>query len=262
MTRAELKRNSKEQIKGNLLKLFLCTLCFSMVSIAFFSNYIIPILESSQNLNTNTYFTNNFILKFIDILSKSKPFFSIIAILSVIIHSAIGYSISKTFLDTVRKKECTLKDFFKNIFNLTVIRQTLKLSILQGIYILLWTLLFAIPEFFIIGFILDSIAPGASIAIILFFPLSLIITLAIVSIPYSMSYYILVDNPNMTSNEIIKESKRIMKGHGFDYFVLQLSFIGWILLSIITFGLAGIYLAPYRNATLANFYEYIKNKND
>ena len=49
-----------------------------------------------------------------------------------------------------------------------------------------------------------------------------------------------------------------MNGHKMDLFVLELSFIGWTLLSVITFGIASIYIVPYMNATMANFYESIK----
>ena len=73
-----------------------------------------------------------------------------------------------------------------------------------------------------------------------------------------MSYYILIDNPNMTSNEVIKESKRIMRGHKFSYFVLQLSFIGWLFVSMLTLGLATIYAVPYYKSAITNFYEYVK----
>lgn len=42
-----------------------------------------------------------------------------------------------------------------------------------------------------------------------------------------MSYYILVENPDYTASEALRESKRIMKGQKLKLFVLWLSFIGW-----------------------------------
>ena len=49
-----------------------------------------------------------------------------------------------------------------------------------------------------------------------------------------------------------------MKGHKMNLFILQLSFIGWIILMGITCGIAGLYVLPYYNATLSNFYLEIK----
>jgi uncharacterized membrane protein len=83
----------------------------------------------------------------------------------------------------------------------------------------------------------------------------LIVPGIIKGIAYSMSFYILADNPNMTASEALNESKRITRGHKAELFVLSLSFILWYLLMCVTFGLAGIYVLPYVNTTTANFYQ-------
>lgn len=75
---------------------------------------------------------------------------------------------------------------------------------------------------------------------------------------YSMTCYILNDNPQMSASEAINASKAMMNGHKWEYFVLQLSFIGWYILSIFTFGLLLLYVGPYVNATNAAFYEKVK----
>ena len=51
-----------------------------------------------------------------------------------------------------------------------------------------------------------------------------------------------------------------MDGHKMELFVLDLSFIGWYLLCVITFGIAFIWVAPYIQATKTNFYNKIKNE--
>lgn len=81
------------------------------------------------------------------------------------------------------------------------------------------------------------------------------------AISYSMSYFILAENPEMTAREALNESKAIMHGHKWDYFVMGLSFIPWILLTGITFGIAGIYVVPYMELTITNFYHSIKRQN-
>ena len=73
-----------------------------------------------------------------------------------------------------------------------------------------------------------------------------------------MTFYILADNPGMSGSEAIKKSKQMMKGHKWELFVLILSFFWWYVLCTITFGIAYIYVAPYINVTMTNFYEKIK----
>ncbi len=89
----------------------------------------------------------------------------------------------------------------------------------------------------------------------------LIVPGIIKAISYSMSFYIMADNQDMDAFEALNESKRMMEGHKWEYFVLIISFILWWLLGAITCGLAFIYVEPYQNVTLANFYNKIKNEN-
>ena len=78
---------------------------------------------------------------------------------------------------------------------------------------------------------------------------------------YSQANYILAENPDIGAREAIKRSMAMMNGHKMELFVLYLSFFGWALLCGITFGIAAIWVIPYMNATLANFYNKIKNGN-
>jgi uncharacterized membrane protein len=66
------------------------------------------------------------------------------------------------------------------------------------------------------------------------------------------------DNPDLKPLEAIELSKKMMYGHKARLFFLWLSFIGWFLLGIFTLGLGFLFLTPYYNATLANFYEDVK----
>ena len=92
--------------------------------------------------------------------------------------------------------------------------------------------------------------------------LLLIVPGIIKTLSYSMSYYIKCENPHLSANEAINASMKLMAGHKLKLFLLCLSFIGWILLSIITLGFGFIVLTPYINATLASFYLDIKEKNE
>ncbi len=108
---------------------------------------------------------------------------------------------------------------------------------------------------------------GKSIALflmILFFTmlwsLLFIIPGIIKSYSYSMAFYILAENPEMSAREALNESKEIMKGNKLNLFVLQLSFILWELLATVTFGIAYVYVLPYMQLTFVNFYHNIKRQ--
>lgn len=77
---------------------------------------------------------------------------------------------------------------------------------------------------------------------------------------YSQAVFILAENPEKGILQCIRESKEMMIGHKFEYFVLELSFILWFLLLFATFGLASIYVNPYVTVTKANYYNALKPK--
>lgn len=77
---------------------------------------------------------------------------------------------------------------------------------------------------------------------------------------YALTPYILIDNPELSANQAINLSMKMMKGHKFDLFFLHLSFIGWIFLSIFTFGIGLLWLMPYMMTAQAAFYQDVRNE--
>ena len=75
---------------------------------------------------------------------------------------------------------------------------------------------------------------------------------------YSMAPFILAENKGMGALEAIKKSQEMTNGHKMDLFVLDLSFLGWILLGCVTFGIAFIWALHYMSAKLANYYNELK----
>lgn len=75
---------------------------------------------------------------------------------------------------------------------------------------------------------------------------------------YSQAFYIakdIVDSGyEVKGTQAINASKELMKGHKMEYFVLQLSFLGWILLGFVTLGIGFLWIAPYIQMTNALFY--------
>lgn len=143
---------------------------------------------------------------------------------TVIVTPAFTLSVYRVYVNLFYGKEPEVKDAFSGFDDFW---SAFKVNFLVSLFTMLWSLLFVIP----------GIVKGIS---------------------YSMSYYILAENKGKPALECIKESKQMTEGHKMDLFVLSLSFIGWLLLVGITFGIAAIWVAPYMQATMTNAYQSLK----
>lgn len=76
----------------------------------------------------------------------------------------------------------------------------------------------------------------------------------ILGFAWSQTFFILADDKKIGVFDAMRQSYVMMKGHKFDYWVLGLSFMGWIILVCLTFGLGAILLTPYMQLTFAEFY--------
>ena len=138
-----------------------------------------------------------------------------------IIAPAFSISMIMIYLALIKGVAPEVGDIFKGF---SLFGKALWLFVITQFFIFLWSLLFFIPG------IIKGIA-------------------------YSMAPYILAENPDMTAREALSKSKEITHGHKGALFVLALSFIGWVLLTMVTFGIAIIYVGPYMQATYANAYQ-------
>ena len=76
---------------------------------------------------------------------------------------------------------------------------------------------------------------------------------------YRLVDYLLAENPALSSAEACEQSRALMDGNKWNAFVLDLSFIGWNILSLLTLGLVGLfYVSPYENSTNAALYEELR----
>ena len=125
------------------------------------------------------------------------------------------------FLNLKRGKNSKIEDIFGGF---KIFGAAFVLHILISVFTLLWTLLLIIPGI-------------------------------IAAIKYSMAYFILSDNPNISAQEAINRSKVMMEGNKKQFFYLMLSFLGWALGCVLTLGIGFLWLLPYVNMTLVNFYE-------
>ena len=103
-------------------------------------------------------------------------------------------------------------------------------------------------------------------AVLLVFVYTLLWTLLLVipgiikAYSYSMTFYILRENPEMTAGDAITASQKMMDGQKMDLILLSLSFIGWAILASITFGIGYLWLIPYIYTAYAAFYETLKKE--
>lgn len=130
------------------------------------------------------------------------------------------------------------------------------LNICTSILIVLWGLCsFAVVfgiNFLVLGGIGDILYTLGCGIVAVFFALA-------ISYRYRMAQYLLMDHPDWGIGKCISESKRMMKGHKMELFLLDLSFFGWIFLSsfcaMITFvPVMDIWLTPYMTVTECHFY--------
>lgn len=88
---------------------------------------------------------------------------------------------------------------------------------------------------------------------------ALIIPGIILALSYSMVSYLVADG-SLDIWGTLKESRRMMKGYKWNYFVFNLSFLGWLFLGVISLGIVFIYVIPYFNIANTLYYEEIRKK--
>ena len=134
----------------------------------------------------------------------------------------MGYALSVAFLN-VSRTQCNpqLESMF-TVYRDNFLKAFL-VPLLQGLFVFLWSLLFVIPGI-------------------------------IMAYAYSMAIYVANDNPELSAMDAIRKSRELMNGHKWDLFVLDLSFIGWIFLCLLTCGIGFFFLAPYIEMAHVEFY--------
>ena len=73
-----------------------------------------------------------------------------------------------------------------------------------------------------------------------------------------MAYYIKLDHPDYGWKACIDASRQMMDGHKWEKFVLDLSFLGWIIVGSLCLGVGTLWVTPYMEAANAQFYEYVR----
>ena len=108
---------------------------------------------------------------------------------------------------------------------------------------------------FLDGFLLNLLT---TIFVVLW-SLLLVIPGIVASYRYAMAPYIMQEDPDCSAMEALRRSKAMMDGHKGELFWLDLTFIGWGLLSVLTLGIGSIFLVPYQESARAVFYRELQD---
>jgi uncharacterized membrane protein len=148
-------------------------------------------------------------------------FFKILLALFTMILNYGYYAVYSLSLSRLR--DADIRSFFAG-FERPV--RIIAVQILMSVFILLWSLLFLIPGI-------------------------------VAAYRYRLALYLMADDPELGAMDAIRQSKVLMNGYKGQAFVLDLSFIGWWLLTPLTLGILGLWVTPYFSVTCANFYQAV-----
>lgn len=226
MNRKVIKAKGKEAFKANYWRSVFAALVLALIgggfSMTFNSDTNRQDIENAINSMDEQQATTLFAGLFTAIF-----IFSLIAFLiNVFVFNPLKVGCLSFFKENYKTKNGSINEIGSGFQNYKRVWVTL---LLQDVFLFLWTLLFIIPGL-------------------------------IKSYSYRMVPYIVRDNPEMSSKEIITRSREMMDGHKWEVFVFDLSFILWILFGIGTFGLGLVFwTAPYMNNAAAGIYLELKD---
>lgn len=224
--RQQVKEQAKLIMKRNYWKMFVITLLAGTLT-----GEKTTIIERVQNFASNNlsydtspiFYSSNF----------QYIFYSFISVASIL---GILYTIFIGNIIVVGKSRYFIKNHYENpelseIFSgfkdnyLNVV----KIMFLMDLKTLLWLFLFIVPGI-------------------------------IKAYEYSMIPYLLAENPNLSTSQVFSLSKQMTTGQKMDLFVLDLSFLGWIILGALCCGIGLLFVQPYPEATKAEVYLILKQQ--
>ncbi|MDE7185911.1 MAG: DUF975 family protein [Lachnospiraceae bacterium] len=228
-TRAELKDNAKKFFKFNYWKMVLVALVLSMIgggggNVSYSTSY--STTQRTLYSNGGSTMTTPEMLSFLTFFFTAFAVIMVFALaLGLLLYNPLYVGAQRFFVVShYQKAELgELGHAFSNAYINVV-----KTMFLRGLFTFLWSLLFVIP----------GIIKGYE---------------------YRMIPYILAENPGIDFRDAFAASKKMMDGNKWNAFVLDLSFLGWIFLSLFTCGILAIfYVNPYIHMTNAELYVALK----
>ena len=234
LDRPSIKAQAKLRMKEHKPSVYLVTIVF-LVIITILAVLVEKLSGSDKVIEAMYQFGLDGHVPTLEELQHIMPdvgfFASLLIFVISLVRSVIEVGYQRFCLRTWRGQEAGYGDLFDEFAHFFKI---VWLSILMGIFIFLWSLLFVIPGI-------------------------------VAAYRYSFAHYVLIDNPEMSALDCIRESKRLTQGYKGQLFVLDLSFIGWAIvggiietaaaaLIRVSLPLFDIWLSPYMGVTRAGFY--------
>ncbi len=174
-------------------------------------------------------FAVSFLLNFgINLIFANSMIGSVFSLVASCFSMTLSVGFYSYLLKMIRKENFSRDDIFKYVNRVFPI---LSISLLAGIFCFLWSLLFIIPGI-------------------------------IAALGYSMVYLIYAENSELTPMDYLDKSKKMMNGYKLDYFVFNLSFVGWIFLSFLTLGILFIWTLPYISISQVVYYNELKKREN
>lgn len=219
-------------------------------------------------LITLIFMAFEFVLGYISSLIEDIAFLGFIFnIATAVISIPISFGIIISFMKLKRGEEVQCYEFFT--FGFSNFARSWKITGNMLLKMWLPILLYVLATFALVfaitfGMVASAMAKSsifviiASIVGIALF-IAAFIYLFITALSYSLSYMIAVDNETMEGKEVVEESKKLMTGNRGKLVLLQLSFIGWAILSIFTLYIGLLWLIPYIQVAIICFYEVLKD---
>jgi uncharacterized membrane protein len=153
-------------------------------------------------------------------LAQIKYIGGIFGIASLFITAPLVLGLATTYIILVKTDNLVFENLFSGFKNYT---KSLAMYLWTALWTLLWMLLFIVP----------GIIKGIS---------------------YSQVFFIIAENPNVKVRDAMKISMKMTEGYKAELFVIELSFLGWCLLSILTLFIGMLWLVPYMQTTFVNVY--------
>lgn len=182
------------------------------------------------------------------------------SVLMLIVESLVIMGFVGVILKIARKKKTNLEDIFAktDLFD----KYILITLILGAISLLMWVLEFlSFKSLIMVMLNYSELNIVLAVVLVLF---GLLLSAAIImvgiylAISLSQTYFVLYDNPKMKITEVLIKSFDMMADYILEYFILVLSFAGWMILGIFTLGILYIWLIPYMLVTFALFYDKVR----
>lgn len=231
-TASEFRRIARDKLRGHWGRSVLVTFIVSLIC---GMSGIYNLIRDLGHMDYDLLFSGNysdFLAGYTSVETAGSVFGTLMSLalsIAVILFSgALALGHCKYYIDLVAENR---QDEVSVIFSrFDIFLKAMGLNLFMALFIWLWSLLFIVPGI-------------------------------IATYRYRLAPYLMAENPGLGIREAVNMSKELMAGHKWRLFCLELSFIGWGILSALTCGIGDLWLQPYISAATAAFYIDLTGRN-